>query len=200
MVILQRGSQICDWAIKGSLRFGHSCLLAVFGIVFILQGVQVAGQEFHEKEVQAAFLLNFARFVEWPAGVFPEETAPIVIGVLGSDPVLPHLVRVVQDEKVRSRSLEVKLCRRLQEVRSCHIVFIDGQLGGHLQTTLELLHRQKILTVSDMERFAERGGMVQFRTQNNRVRLVINLAAVRAADLVISSKVLRLAEIVGPAP
>jgi hypothetical protein len=60
------------------------------------------------------------------------------------------------------------------------------------------LKGRSILTVGDTEGFAEDGGIIRFVTEKNRIRFRINVDAAEAAHLVISSKLLRLAEATPP--
>jgi len=50
--------------------------------------------------IKAGFIYNFAKFVEWPSTSFPQSDAPIVIGILGTDPFGSVLDRIVADKKI----------------------------------------------------------------------------------------------------
>jgi hypothetical protein len=149
-----------------------------------------------EYQVKAVFLFNFTQFVEWPASAFPNEKAPLVIGVLGEDPFGLFLDETVQGEKVNGHPLVVRRFQRAEDTGPCHILFINWGKGDKLKQLLADLKGRSVLTVSDAADFARQGGMVRFLTENNKIRIRINLKATKAADLTISSKLLRLAEIV----
>jgi hypothetical protein len=149
-----------------------------------------------EYQVKAVFLFNFAQFVEWPPDAFPDSAAPLVIGVLGEDPFGSYLDEAVRGEIVQARPLAVRRYRRVQEITDCHILFIHRREVDDLDDILEALKGRGILTVSDADGFASRGGMIRFVTDRNRIRLRINLEAARDADLTLSSKLLRPATIV----
>jgi hypothetical protein len=149
-----------------------------------------------EYQVKAVFLFNFAQFVAWPAGAFPDSAAPLVIGVLGEDPFGSYLDEAVRGELVQAHPLTVRRYRRVDEITDCHILFINRHEVDDLEDILGALKGRGVLTVSDAEGFAERGGMIRFVTDRNRIRLRINLEAARAADLTLSSKLLRPATIV----
>jgi hypothetical protein len=149
-----------------------------------------------EYRVKAVFLFNFAQFVEWPAAAFPDSQAPVVIGILGDDPFGPLLEETVRGETLAGRPFEVRRYRRADEIKTCHILFISQSESDRLDEVLAGLKGRSILTVGDSEGFSVRGGMVRFVTDKNRVRLRINLEAAQAANLTISSKLLRSAEIV----
>jgi hypothetical protein len=149
-----------------------------------------------EYQVKAVFLYNFAQFVEWPASAFPDSAAPLVICVLGEDPFGPYLDETVRGEAVQAHPLIVQRSSRVEEIRSCHILFVGRQEQDRLDEILDTLQGRSALTVSDADDFAKRGGMIRFVTDRNRIRLRINLEAARDAHLTLSSKLLRPAQIV----
>jgi hypothetical protein len=147
-----------------------------------------------EYELKAAFIFNFSQFVEWPTNAFNSENDPVIIGVVGSDPFGPILDRIVQDEKVRGRSLVVERYARPNEIKRCHILFVSKSLAAQWPEILRAVSDQPILTVSDMDRFSNRGGMIHLVTERNLVRMRVNPEIARRAGLTISSKLLRLAD------
>lgn len=149
-----------------------------------------------EYQLKAVFLFNFAQFVEWPASAFPSPETPLVIGVLGEDPFGPYLDETVRGEKVNDRPLVVRRYQSVEEITTCHILFISRAEEGRLKGILDSLRGRSVLTVSDADRFATRGGMIRFVTDHHRIRFRINLEAARAANLTLSSKLLRPAQIV----
>jgi hypothetical protein len=149
-----------------------------------------------EYQLKAVFLFNFAQFVDWPPRAFANRGSSLVIGVLGDDPFGPYLTETVRDETVHHRPLVVEHYRRVEEVKDCHVLFISRSETAQWGRIFAGLKGRNILTVSDADGFAEHGGMIRFVTENNKIRFRINLAAVKAADLTISSQLLRPAEIV----
>jgi hypothetical protein len=147
-----------------------------------------------EYQVKAVFLFNFAQFVEWPARAFPDAQAPLVIGVLGDDPFGSYLDETVRGEKVNDRPLIVQRYRRPGEIKICHVLFISRSETDRMEQVLASVKGRPILTVSDADDFIVRGGMVRLVTEKNKVRIRINVAAVKAANLKVSSKLLRVAE------
>lgn len=150
-----------------------------------------------EYDIKAAFLFNFASFVEWPAAAFPDATAPFVIGVIGDDPFGRILDEIVAGEQVNGHRLIVRRLAlpHLKEGGVCHILFISSSEARRLRPILRQVGGRPILTVSDVPQFIDAGGAIGFTTEG-RVRLVINPVALRAARLGVSSKLLRLAEVV----
>lgn len=166
--------------------------------VLLVAGARLAAQTARapEYQVKAVFLFNFAQFVAWPAEAFPDADTSLVIGVLGDDPFGSFLDQTVRDERLGGRPFQVRRYQHVDEIKTCHILFISRSEGGRTEGILAGLRQRPILTVSDADGFAERGGMIRFVTDRNRIRLAINLAAAEEAHLTISSKLLRVAEIV----
>jgi hypothetical protein len=168
-------------------------LNAVTVLISALLAVQ--GQRASEYQVKALFLFNFAQFVDWqPAAA----QTPLLIGILGDDPFGTFLDETVRGERVGVRPIEIRRYRQRADIDTCDILFISRSENERIADILPTLRNRPILTVSDAEDFAKRGGMIQFVNDKNRIRLRINLDAAQAANVVISSKLLRLAEIVAP--
>jgi YfiR/HmsC-like len=149
-----------------------------------------------ESQVEAVFVYNFSRFVEWPPQAFATADGPFVIGILGSDPFGGRLDEAVHGEQINGHALEIRRFHNVSEIGNCQILFIDRSQGGDIKNILNTLDHRSILTVSALEDSTKYGVMVQFATENNRVRLRINVDSAKAAGLTISSKLLRPAEIV----
>jgi hypothetical protein len=151
-----------------------------------------------EYQVKAAFLFNFSEFVAWPPQAFSSASAPIIIAVLGHDPFGADLDAIVSGEHAGTHPLVVRRYRDVSEVDGCHILFIDRSESTHLPQILQALHGRHILTVSDIDGSAKSGVMIDLVTQNDHIRMLINIAAARTSSLTISSQLLRPAQIVGP--
>jgi hypothetical protein len=166
--------------------------------LWLLGGLDVSAQTAPSREYQikAVFLFNFAQFVEWPPAAFVGANTPLVIGVLGENPFGTYLDETVRAEKVNNRPLEVQRYRQVDEIDTCHVLFISRSEANRLGQILANLKGRSILMVGDVDDFVRRGGMVQLTTAQNKVRLMINADAAKAANLTISSKLLRSAEVV----
>jgi hypothetical protein len=156
------------------------------------------GRPAGEYQVKAVFLYHFAQFVQWPPESFPDKDSPLVLGILGRDPFDSHLEEVVRGETIGSRPLQVARFDRVEQVGNCHLLFISASETPRLEAILAALRNRRILTVGESEGFCRMGGMVAFLTRGGKIRLRINLEALQAAGLAMSSKLLRLAEIEPP--
>lgn len=149
-----------------------------------------------EYQVKAVFLFNFSRFIEWPASAFPSGEAPFVVGVFGNDPFGANLDEVVKGESAKGHPLVVRRVRNAAEAAACQILFIPQSENRRLDELVSSLAKSNTLTVSDLPGASQRGVMVRLVTERGRVRLRIDVEAARAAQLTISSNLLRAAEIV----
>jgi len=161
----------------------------------LLSPAQTATREY---QLKAAFLLNFTHFVEWPETIFPSNSATLVIGVLGQNPFGNYLEEITAGEKVNGHPVAIHYYKNMEAIKTCHILFINFTETNKLEQAIEHLKNRNILTVSDAADFPRYGGMIRFFTKDNKIKIQVNVEAVRAASLVISSKLLRLAEIFNP--
>ncbi len=121
---------------------------------------------------------------------------PFVIGILGTDPFGPVLDDTVRGERVHGRKIIVERYRTVQEIKTCHILFISQSETRRLDAIVAAVKNRPVLTVSDIEDSAFRGVMIHFITEQNKIHLRINLDVVKAVGLTLSSKLLRVSEIV----
>jgi hypothetical protein len=185
---------------KPSCTTRRACKALSLAALWLLLAVTVPAQRpsFDEREVKAVFLFNFVQFVDWPSQAFASPDSPVVIGVLGNDPFGSLLDEVVRGEVVKGRQLTVERLRRVDDIKACHVLFISPSEAGRYEHILTALRSQPTLTVGETEGFTTLG-MIRFLTEQNRVRLEVNVAAAKAAGLTISSSLLRAARIVGAA-
>lgn len=149
-----------------------------------------------EYEVKAAFLYNFAKFVEWPSPAFSASSAHLRICVLGHDPFGDALIRIVEGKSISGHSIVIREAQSLAEARACHILFISRSDPDTLQQALAHLRDLPVLTVGENSEFLSLGGMINFVLEEDRVRFEINLEAAERHHLKISSKLLSVARVV----
>lgn len=150
-----------------------------------------------EYQVKAAYLFNFGQFVEWPLQAYDSPSSPFVIGVVGEDPFGKTLDQLIAGESLGGRPLVVKRFRNADDISACNILFIGRSESSRLDATLKALQGRSVLTVTDITGAELRGAIIVLVNENNRIRMRINVAAARASNLVISSKLLRPADVVG---
>ena len=156
---------------------------------------QAGAAEIEEYQVKAAFLFNFAKFVEWPAQAFQSPDSPIKICVLGPNPFGFSLDKAVEGKVVGNRRFVVREVRDAQQANECHILFVSAAGWTRSQARLGDIKKCCVLTVGETEDFIAGGGMIHLKLEDARVRVEINPDAAERARLRISSKLLSLAEI-----
>jgi len=160
-----------------------------------------AQADYTEYQVKAAFLFNFARFVEWPPpAAEPPPDAPALICVLGEDPFTQDLERAVKGKQVRGRNVEIKRSAQLSELTDCPLIFVSSSEERRFDSILGELKGKAILTVGEFESFAKRGGMIGFKIESRRVRFEINAQAAESVGLKLSSQLLKVGDVVTSAP
>ena len=155
-----------------------------------------AAAQTKEYQVKAAFLFNFAQFVEWPDGTYASTNVPFCIGVLGDDPFGAALDQIVQGESIGSHKLTVLHSRQVADFKNCQMIFISKSEKGHLAKILSALDSRPVLTVSEVDGFARSGGDINFYLDGTKVRFEINPTAAQNGGLKISSQLLSLGKIV----
>ncbi len=145
--------------------------------------------------VKAAFLYNFAKFVEWPAEAFVDDQTSITLCILGKDP-FGDALDTIKNKIIRGRKLVIKRLRESKELEKCHILFISQSEKQDLAKVFETIKDWHVLTIGDMENFAQRGGIINLITVKNKIYFEINIDVAQHSDLKISSQLLKLATII----
>ena len=146
-----------------------------------------------EYQLKAAFLFNFAKFVEWPPRAFAAATSPFVIGILGQNPFHEDLARTIKDKTIDDHPLVVTEFRSPAEATNCHLLFINAAEKSRWPEVFRALNGSSVLTVSEADHFTESGGMINFVLKGTKIRFQINHDAAAKAGLKISSKLMSLA-------
>ncbi len=161
-------------------------------IVLLLLAAPLGAQA-PEYDLKAAFLFNFAKFVEWPASAFSGPRAPLTVCVYGEDPFGPSLDLVVQNERVGERSLLVQRPDSVDDLGECHVLFISRSAKDRLREVMAEVEGKPVLTVADTDGFLRAGGVINFVLEGSKVRFLIDQEAAGRSGLQISSKLMRLA-------
>ncbi len=172
---------------------GAELLLVAAVLAGVLAAVLPAsGQRLSEVELRAGFLYNFARFVEWPADAGPRDREPFVIAVLG-DPGLARALRAgLEGRELRGHPVEVRDARNLEEIEGAHLLWIGEGWEGRLEKVLEFLGQRPVLTVSGIEGFAGRGGIIELYRVGSRFRFSIDEREASRRGFRVSSRLLSL--------
>jgi hypothetical protein len=151
-------------------------------------------ESYPEYRIKAAFLINFARFVEFPNSQ-NNSADPFTFCVLGRDPFGALLDQAAGGKTVHGRRLQILRIGR-RELASCQALFIATSEVSRLSEILTALGGRSVLTVGEAKGFALRGGIINFFIEGEKVRFEINPSTAARAGLKISSELLQVATIV----
>lgn len=163
-------------------------------LILLVPGVRAQNADPREYEVKAAFLFNFAKFVEWPAGKLTTNSAPIRFGVLGrSDDFAADFRKTLEGKTIDSHPVALEFYSDELPASAPHILFVSKSERRNFRRILATLKGQPVLTVSEEDGFCEAGGMINFRLDGKKIRFEINQKAAEQSQLRMSSKLLRVA-------
>jgi hypothetical protein len=178
-------------------RLKRARAVVMFAALALLLPCRFAAQETQEYQVKGVLLYHLTQFVEWPASAFATPEEPFTIGILGNDPFEKALEEIIRGEKAGTRPIVVARYQKVDAAKKCHLLFIGASEKDNLRKIMAQLKDRPILTVADTEGFIRSGGMIHlYKNQENKIRLRINLNVVKGCGLTVSSKLLRVAEIV----
>lgn len=179
-----------------------SCILKLLTILAFFLASSTALDTYAQKtkpteyEVKAAFIYNFAKFVEWPADTSDDN---MTLCILGQDPFGSALDNI-NGKTVCGKTLMVKHINSVQNLDNADMLFISSSEKEHLGQLIEVVGDLSILTIADTEGYAEQGVIINFYLERKKVRFEINVEAAERSGLKLSSKLLNLAKIVPGTP
>jgi len=169
-------------------------VVTTFAALFLFAAPRADAQS--EDQVMAAFLLNFARYVEWPKDAFDGGDSPVTICMMSSKAFSEVVSQTISGKTVDDRPVEIDRKADLTQTDGCHIVFIGRDFDKAPGATAAALASSSVFSVADKEGFASAGGIANFYRADNKIRFEINPNAAKKAGLKISSRLLRLAKVV----
>ena len=177
---------------RGRWRLTRVLVLAVLSLVAPRLTFAQGAEEY---KVKAAFLFNFAKFVDWPPDAYAPPGEALVICILGDDPFGSALDSIA-GKSVGQRQLIIKRTKRMEDVQTCNILFVCASERERVQSILQAARTAHALTVSDMDQFVQQGGMIGLVSSDDKIRFRVNVKAAKGSALQISSKLLKLADLV----
>jgi hypothetical protein len=147
-----------------------------------------------EYRVKGAYLINFAKFVEWPESAFKGPGDPIALCILGASPFSPALDAAAHSVVVEKHPVAIRLIQGPLQARHCQIVFVSAAGLKHARALLRAVQGGNVLTVGETEGFVADGGVIELSVEEGKVRMEINTASAKKAGLLISAKLLSLAQ------
>lgn len=193
---------LCRFALRDLRRIllTSSAVLLLAGMVSGVLPIAASAQDdiAMDYQVKAAFMVNFPKYVDWPADAFASTNSPIKVAMFGDENVAREFEAMIQGGLVIDGHPVV--LKRIQSeadlTGGCQILFIATSERARVSTILEKLKGSPVLLVGESDNFLEQGGMVNLVPKNRKIRLQINLAAARQAHLRISSRLLVAADVV----
>jgi hypothetical protein len=175
-----------------SLRW-RRMLLSIALLLLLLHPQLARAQAVSEYQVKAAFLYNFAKFVDWPAGALNATDQIISLCVFDDEPRLQELLSFLEGKSVGTRTLHVRLLSQVQAAQGCNVLFLSHDESLRQAAVLKSLRGQPVLTVGETDNFLSGGGMIRLRLDEDKIRFDINAGAADSSHLKISSRLLMLA-------
>jgi len=169
----------------------RSALALLCALTLVLASGPRARAQPTEYQLKAVFLLNFARYIEWPAEALPSE-GRIEVCVLGRDP-FGDALEVIDGKRAQERLVTVRLLALPEQAHGCHLLFVSGSEERKMRVALREVEGLPVLTVSDIEGFAEAGGGIGFATVDDRIRFDVNSNTLQRAKLRASAQLMKIA-------
>jgi hypothetical protein len=181
-------------AIARAHRTRRACFAQTTIAILLLMPAVDFAQDVTEPALKAAYIYNFAKFTEWPAGVL-RPSAPFVMCVLGDPVVGDALERAVKGRTLDGHSLTVALMLPTGPSQTCHVLYVSGVTAGQAKQLVAGVRDGPVLTIGDVEGFTEMGGIAQFFFEQGRLHFSVRLESAKRARLEVSSRLLALAQV-----
>ncbi len=175
-----------------ALIVGVVCLITI-SLSQTLASVPVSSQPPTETEITAAFIINFARFTEWPPQSFADTAAPLTVGVLGADDIRAALESFAGGKDLNGRKVIIRQLDSAADARTCQVVFILIAKDSIVTEVLRGARETGTLTIGQSEDILIRGAMIRLFVENSKMRFDVNLQATNTAKIHLSSRLLALA-------
>ncbi|HEY0455436.1 MAG TPA: YfiR family protein [Verrucomicrobiae bacterium] len=187
------------WAWRSARQAGSALSLGALLLVALLGAGNANSAETlpsKEQQIKAAFLVNFVKFVEWPASTFSSNDSPVIIGILGKSAYCAEVEKAAEGKKVNGHPVIFKCCADIAAAQNVHLLFIPASAENRLAESLKALASRPIVTVGETRRFAESDGMITFVLEGDKIRFEINGEAAENVGVPISAQLLKLAKTV----
>jgi hypothetical protein len=169
----------------------------VFAIAILWPGWSASAAEEAptlEHRVKAAFLYQFAGYVDWPPKSFERTDTPVTIAVVGAEPLAAELSSVTVGRTMGGRRVTVRRMKAGDSLAGVHILFVGRAESARLSQLASRAHQRAILTVSESEGALAQGSMINFIIVDRRVRFEVALDSAERSGLRLSSRLLAVAE------
>jgi hypothetical protein len=193
------------WRLRARIwaRGGERARVRIIAVVLVMMSVlglsSVARAQTSppsDYQLKAAFLFNFAKFIDWPGSSFASPQSPFAICILGQDPFGVVLDDTLKGKTIGGRTIALRRLKDKTESPRCQMVFVSSSESAHLPEIIGSLWGANVLLVGESTGFAAAGGTIELTLEDNHIRFAINTDAADRSGLTVSSKLLALAKIV----
>jgi hypothetical protein len=153
-----------------------------------------AAQSVRESTVKAAWFSHFSKFIEWPN--IGDTTNTFVIKVLGEDEFESNLDKIYTTRLIKNKPVTIEYIDDILQIGHCHILYISSNRRKFIDEILNEVASQPILTVSGVEGLGQKGVLINFFNEQNKIRFEFNLIAAKNNELEVSFRLLELAKII----
>ncbi len=169
----------------------------LFLIVSMFSSIQSFAQgNSIEYKIKAGYLYNFTKFVSWPEN----DSETFNLCIIGKDP-FGSIINSIEKRTVKNKPIRLYRFQSISDVKHCHIVYFgtfDKQwrkVGFSIGGVLTVGSLENALTTGETKKFTQAGGMFAFFLKDGKVKLQINLKALKKSNLEVSAKLMEIAEI-----
>lgn len=170
----------------------------LFGLAIFCGSLQSTGADTavpREHLIKAAYLYNFAKFVQWPDIAFNSSQTPFKIAVVG-DVEFESALSEIENKTINSRKIVLDQLEATNGLDNYHLVFLSRSLDDKIDQIVSQLAGKAVLTISDVNNFSRMGGIIHLYEMDHKIRFNVNMEAADRNQLKISSKLLKLARVV----
>ena len=175
---------------------GRACRVGLWLSLLAVAVSAAAQNQLSEHQLKAAFVYNFAKFVEWPAGAFGNPADPLRFCVLGDDVLAQELEELARSKTIAGRPVMARRVKTLADTQHCHVLFVGAQEKSRVPELPASVRSATMLTIGESDGFVNWGGVINLLLDKDQLRFEVNLQAAEQARLKISSKLLALARAV----
>lgn len=169
------------------------------GVILCLLPIFVCAEEktlqLYEHKIKAGLVYNLLKYTAWPKESVSQKSGRLQICLFGEDPFDGYL-SPLKGRTAQQAPISITHIKNVEDTQGCSVVIIHRNQEKNLSALLQFLKNKNVLTISDIAQFAQRGGMVEMATENEKINLYINKNAVNHAGLNIQDPMLKLAKIV----
>lgn len=174
-------------------------LVTLIILMFVLSANSINAQVDYEYQLKAGFIYQFTKFIDWKNA--EDNNSEFIIGVLGESEIYPYLVEIAERKTIKSKVIVIETYVFHQqidvakEINYCDILFVPEKNSKYLPKLLNLADENTLL-IGESDRFAEKGGAINFIELENRLMFELNKNAIVRNGFRVSTQLLKLAVLV----